>query len=623
MGSRGAAAIAVVLVMMLSAVPLAFSEGTDAVPAGKGYDGILIYEVASDFGSGNEGFALKNYGSSAVDLNGYYLYDDASNSTPHRFTINKSLSLGSGEVVTFVADKTTGWFSTPESGSVYNFTEKGSRGGSFNLTNGGDILQLYSSAGILLDTVVFGKDATAEGWDGPAAYLGNMKQGIKRVESTDTDTYFDWTPLTKDSTSNSFYDVPTFTNVKVTPFIFPDCKGKPIFDAVMSAQTSVCISIYMLTSSEMLSALATLESAGKDVKVLLENKPLGYSQDYERLKSLVDAGGEVSFIGYEESGSNVERYSYVHNKYAIIDGTKVIVTSENWTYGNLGGEGNRGWGAIVESADYASYMQTYFDNDFAGDDVIDFATYETKNGTVTAKSLPSKSAVQKFVDDLSYSTSTYTCDIKMYMSPDNTFKAMQYYIDNAKTRVYTEQMSVGVTYMDLSNISPVKAMVDAAKRGVDCRLLLADTDNNAKTLVSKLNDNGVKAANMKSGDYATMHNKGVIIDDAVWVSSVNWTDNAFVNNRECGLYIMSPEVTQFFADGYQVDWEHDYVGSNKGSGLPVDEKTLTWGAIALVVLLIVLVILYKIFVPKKVQKAVRTVSKGAKKSSGKKSTKKR
>lgn len=620
MGSRGAAAIAVVLVMMLSAVPLAFSEGTDAVPAGKGCDGILIYEVASNYGTGNEGFALKNYGSSAVDLNGYYLYDNASNSTAHRFTINKSLSLGSNEVVTFVADKTTGWFSTPESGSVYNFTEKGSRGGSFNLANGGDILQLYSSAGTLLDTVVFGTDATAEGWDGPAADLGYKNQGIKRVESTDTDTYFDWTPITKDSTSNSFYDVPTFTNVKVTPFIFPDCKGKPIFDAVMAAQTSVCISIYMLTSSEMLSILANLESEGKQVKVLLENKPLGYSQDYERLKSLVNAGGDVSFIGYEEEGANVDRYDYVHNKYAIIDGSKVIVTSENWTYGNLGGDGNRGWGAIVESTDYASYMQTYFDNDFAGDDVIDFATYEVKKGTVTAKSLPSKATVQKFVDNLSYSTSTYTCDIKMYMSPDNTFKAMQYYIDNAKTRVYTEQMSVGVTYKDLSNVSPVTAMVNAAERGVDCRLLLADSDS--KNFVSTLNDKGVKSAIMKSGDYATMHNKGVIIDDAVWVSSVNWTDNAFVNNRECGLYIMSPEVAQFYADGYQVDWEHDYVGSS--NGFPVDEKTLTLGAIALVVLLIVLVILYKVFVPKKVQKAVRTATKGSKKSSGKKkSTKKR
>ena len=83
-----------------------------------------------------------------------------------------------------------------------------------------------------------------------------------------------------------------------------------------------------------------------------------------------------------------------------------------------------------------------------------------------------------------------------------------------------------------------------------------------------------------------------------------------------------------------MDWNHDYDpnnvnvieptdSNNKDGGLPVDEKTLTWGAIALVVLLIVLVILYKIFVPKKVQKAVRTVSKGAKKSSGKKSTKKR
>ena len=635
MGSRGAAAIAVVLVMMLSAVPLAFSEGTDAVPAGKGCDGILIYEVASNYGTGNEGFALKNYGSSAVDLNGYYLYDNASNSTSHRFTINKNLSLGSNEVVTFVADKTTGWFSTPESGSVYNFTEKGSRGGSFNLANGGDILQLYSSAGTLLDTVVFGSDAAAEGWDGPAADLGYKNQGIKRVESTDTDTYFDWTPIFEGYTSNSFAGVPTFNGATVTPFIFPDSKGKPIFDTIMAADTSVYISIYMLTSKQMISELAYLASQGKDVRVMLESKPLGYDHDYADLKNIVNAGGTVCFIG--GNGSDSDRYSYVHNKYAIVDGDTVIVTSENWTAGNLGsGKGNRGWGAVVESTGYAAYMKTYFDNDIGGADILSFSGYETAKGEVTASTnLPTHSQVETYVAGLDYSASTYTADIKMYMSPDNTFRALQYYMDNATTRIYTEQMDVGESYMALTGTSPLTAMIEAAKRNVDCRFLLSETTDASKDLIGRLNGYNVKSALMTSNNYATMHNKGVIIDDAVWLSSVNWTENAFFNNRECGLYIMSADVANFYNTAYTVDWNHDYDpnnvnvieptdSNNKDGGLPVDEKTLTWGAIALVVLLIVLVILYKIFVPKKVQKAVRTVSKGAKKSSGKKkSTKKR
>ena len=100
-------------------------------------------------------------------------------------------------------------------------------------------------------------------------------------------------------------------------------------------------------------------------------------------------------------------------------------------------------------------------------------------------------------------------------------------------------------------------MVDASKKGVDARFMIAA--DNFETVVDELNNNtNVKAAVMKGGDYATMHNKGVIIDDTVWVSSVNWTENAFLNNRECGLYIQSAEVTEFYLSEYMEDWNNSY-----------------------------------------------------------------
>ena len=52
----------------------------------------------------------------------------------------------------------------------------------------------------------------------------------------------------------------------------------------------------------------------------------------------------------------------------------------------------------------------------------------------------------------------------------------------------------------------------------------------------------------------------MIIDDCVWVSSVNWTSNAFMNNRECGLFIMDPDVTEFYLLEYMEDWNNDYKG---------------------------------------------------------------
>ena len=486
MGFRDAAAIAVVLVMVLSAVPLAMSDGTDAVPEGRDCDGVLIYEVAAKFGSSNEGFSLKNYGSSAVNLNGYYLYDNESTDDKNKFTITSSLTIDPGKIVTFVKTKNSEWFceSSP-SRTVYEYGDKSTADPQFTFANAGDKLQLYSSSGTFLDMAVYGTaTSSSDGWKGDAADLGNVDEAIRRVESKDTDTYFDWTPIADGYTANGFDSVPTFSDAKVTPFIFPDSKGRPIFDAIMAAENSVHISIYMLTSKEMISELAYLASNGKDIKVMLENKPLGYDHNYADLENIVYSGGEVVFIG--DSSSGTDRYSYVHNKYAVIDGKKVIVTSENWTAANLGAaKGNRGWGAVVESAGYASYMETYFNNDFTGKDILTFAGYEAAKGDVERSvNLPTHSQVVSYVDGLSYSASTYTATVKMYMSPDNTFKALQSYMDSASTRIYTEQMDVGANYMNLDNTSPLSAMVSAAKRGVDCRFLLSESTEDAKTLVA-------------------------------------------------------------------------------------------------------------------------------------------
>ena len=335
----------------------------------------------------------------------------------------------------------------------------------------------------------------------------------------------------------------------------------------MSADTSIHISIYMMTSDYMISLLANKAFEGVDVKLLLENKPLGYTHPLDKLTAIEHAGGKVSFIGFN---GDYDRYSYVHNKYAIIDGEKVVVTSENWTGTNLsdaGSNGNRGWGAVVTSSEYAAYMETYFSNDWNGSDVGSFID---KVGSVTAWSgKKSKTQIENYVDSLSYTKREFNdVSLKMYMSPDNTLKALQYYMESAKDRIYTEQMDIGADFYDLANETPLRWRKAAADRGVDARFLIKDTE--ARDFVDSLNTTtNIKASMMTNNGYSTMHNKGVIIDDCVWVSSVNWTMNAFQNNRECGLYFMDEGVTSFYLSEYMEDWNHDYKSGDTLTLTPV------------------------------------------------------
>ena len=321
MKTRDGFALIVALMLLAGGLAFVVPDGSDAVEDGTACSGLLIYEVSAKFGD-NEGFSLKNYGTSPIDLNGYYLSDTNPVSDSHKYTITSSVTLNGGESVVLVKDSASDWFGDT-SRTIYSYGSKGVAKSSFVFNNSGDALYLFNPSNELLDTVAFGNVDTAsiEGWSGISVDLGFKGEAVRRVETTDTNTYFDWASLYNGYTSNDFRDVPTFSNATVTPFTFPESKGKPIFEAVLATTSSISISIYMLTSPQMISALATLADEGKTVKVLLESKPLGYDHDYDLLKNITENGGEVRFIGV----GSTDRYSYVHNKYAIIDDSKVIV----------------------------------------------------------------------------------------------------------------------------------------------------------------------------------------------------------------------------------------------------------------------------------------------------------
>ena len=98
----------------------------------------------------------------------------------------------------------------------------------------------------------------------------------------------------------------------------------------------------------------------------------------------------------------------------------------------------------------------------------------------------------------------------------------------------------------------------AASRGADARFILGSTYNTdiAEKQVGIINSmTAVKAATM---EIPKVHNKGLVVDDVAIVTSVNWTDNAFNQNREVGVAIHSKAVSDFFADAFIGDFTYYY-----------------------------------------------------------------
>ena len=55
--------------------------------------------------------------------------------------------------------------------------------------------------------------------------------------------------------------------------------------------------------------------------------------------------------------------------------------------------------------------------------------------------------------------------------------------------------------------------------------------------------------------FTNLHNKGVIVDNrSVLISSINWNQNSFLNNREAGIIVYNENISRYYAKVFFYDW---------------------------------------------------------------------
>lgn len=559
-----------VILLAVTAVICIVPMTSDASDAAGEMDGLMLYEINP--WDDHEGVSVHNYGDGSVDLKNYIISDNPNLSrTEGYITFSESIIVNPGETVA-VASASGGDcnYINRDDVTIYYIGSNGiDTEGSFNLSNSGDDVYLFLD-GTVIDAVCYGDKLIEDSalWASYETVDDRRDVFFQRHGTYDTDSEEDWSDYIPGWTNYEFDENLKFDS-EVTPFLFPDHGGIPVYQVLESAQTSVYIEIYMITEPNVYALLTQLVQNGVEVKVLLEGDVLaqGYDpvEDMESyIQYFVDAGGEVRLIGDKDSGV-VNRFSYVHAKYAVIDGEMVLVTSENWTPSNLNGsidenpysgnDGNRGWGAVIDSSEYATFMKSVFDNDWSMSygDVIEFE--EKHKDAIAVDSMT-------FDEPDSLTLSSYSANVTPVLSNDNSYDAIQYYISNANTRVYAEQQSLGVEFRDMSPSSPVSMMNERAKAGVECYLILDDTNQNNDDQVDVINKSSLVPAALMTGS-TTLHNKGLICDDYVWVSSINWTTESFNNNREVCAVIESSEIADYFAEHLLEDFDQFYTSDGK------------------------------------------------------------
>ncbi|MEZ3162579.1 phospholipase D-like domain-containing protein [Halorubrum sp. RMP-47] len=336
-----------------------------------------------------------------------------------------------------------------------------------------------------------------------------------------------------------------------TPFVLPDSPGLPV-EPLLGADDRLLVAGYTLTSERVADALVAAADRGVRVRVLLEGSTVGgfSARSARLLDRLTAAGVEVRILDGE-----VERFRFHHPKYAVADDRAVVLT-ENWKPSGTGGRSNRGWGVVAEPSagaaptdgTVAAELAALFAADFAARDARSWRAFradaEFHEGARANGSYPTR---------FDAPPEPTAANVTVLTAPGNAADRIVARIDAADDRVLAVAPRVGG-----SDDRIVLALRRAADRGVDVHLLLSDAwyDREAnRNLSERLADEPIAVDLAEPrGRFGTVHAKGLVVDDAAVVGSLNWNPSAETRNREVLLAVEDESVAEFYARAYAADW---------------------------------------------------------------------
>ncbi len=506
--------------------------------------GLLIQEIMPAFEM--EYVILGNSASMAIDLVGMKLSDGEGS-----LTIGH-LVLLPGQTQAFCGDLSM-FERIHDAHKALSFDDPSlTKKGSFILSDAGDEVFLIDQGSSVIDALSYGSsDYVGAGWRGDPCPKPGMGESLARLDAPDSDRLSDWSIIVAGRAELE----PTSAEALVEPFTFPEQGRERILRELAYAQSSVRLAIYEISDRYVVGALLNCSERGVVVNLLVEAEPVGGRSKAENgaLDALQASGANVNMI---KSYHGYKRFAYLHCKYLVVDERRLLVMSENLLESSL--NGNRGWGMVVESAELAAFFVRMFDSDSRArrPDIqqhhssgYEFSPLHNESSFDLTDMVIAKAKVSPVI------------------SPDWSFASLLQIISEATDRILVEQL-----YFEegLLREHLLPALTSAARRGVEVRILLDDewynqmgTKNNtlASELIEQEGDRlglplHAKLVSRYQG-FEALHNKGMVVDETVLVSSINWGLAALLDNRECGLLVESAVVAEFYARTFERDWMDD------------------------------------------------------------------
>ena len=518
------------LILLLAIVPFIASDS----------DGNLEFDMVCP--TGTEGFSIINPTHESIDLKGWSVSDGEG-----KVSFNESMILRPKGTVTIVSDVPEDWMQLDDH---VRYGESGVVNDRLNLNDKGDELYLLDAEGDMTHSFCYGDSTDPNPFQKiPKGHVALRNHAYGYPDETD-----EWILHVPGRTLYHFQR--TYEDCEVLPFSFPESNGDEILAQIQDAKDTIRISIYTFDNKRVASALRDALERGVKVRMLVEGQPAGGvdSEQTRVLTALWRLGADIEVIHTQDS---YKRYQYVHSKYAVIDDSTTIVTSENWTDSAFGN--NRGWGVCVFDKGCAEYLSEVFDSDFTDKgDLTDFRE-------MYATSLP---YVLEPYERIERGFTTYIADVSPIVCPDYSYKSLKNFIQSAEYRIYSQQLNVQYDWTE-GDDNPLQWMRSLGLEGVDSRLIVdvtydsPDDDENEDgygLYTIYRDDPSIQVRYFHRDISGLMHNKGIIVDDMVWIGSMNWTDNSITSNREMSVIVRSEEISGMYADLFIHDWGMEFDG---------------------------------------------------------------
>jgi phosphatidylserine/phosphatidylglycerophosphate/cardiolipin synthase-like enzyme len=275
-----------------------------------------------------------------------------------------------------------------------------------------------------------------------------------------------------------------------------------------------------------------------------------------------------------------DRYRFIHAKFLLIDGQRVIISSENLSPNSLpdddksdGTFGRRGVVLITDAPGVVSHVQTIFDHDFDTATHVDLFRWNKSDPTY---GLPDPGFIPN------PATFTGQFGFELVQSPENALRdvdALLGLIGRAGSgdTIWVEQLSERPYWGESnSNASDdpnprLEAYIAAARRGAKVRILLDEYFDSTTNAVSNENTclyvNAIALAERLKLECALnnptglgIHNKMVLAhingQGYIHVGSINGTEQSNKGNRELAIQVQSDEAYELLTSMFIRDWPH-------------------------------------------------------------------